>query len=172
LIFEREPDGRFRSPAAYPSLSLATANTHDMSPLAGYWDGRDIDTRVRVGLLPSEAAEPAREERERDRLALLERLADDDVLPYPIAPAAPADLRGAVHELICRSPAQLVGFSLDDVAGELDAVNVPGVGPEIHPSWMRKMRQPLEVIMVSDDARASLRCHGRERVPDSATTSD
>jgi 4-alpha-glucanotransferase len=172
LIFEREDDGRFRSPASYPSLSLATANTHDMSPLAGYWDGRDIDTHVRVGLLPSSVAERAREERERDRLALLDRLAEDDVLPYPIAPAAPADLRGAVHELICRSPAQLVGFSLDDIAGELDAVNVPGVGPEIHPSWTRKMRQPLEVIMVSDDARASLRCHGRERALGSASTSD
>jgi len=172
LIFERERDGRFRSPAVYPSLSLATANTHDMSPLAGYWDGRDIDTRVSVGLLAEDEAERARGERERDRLALLERLAEDDVLPFPIAPAAPADLRGAVHELLCRSPAQLVGFSLDDLAGEHDAVNVPGVGPETHPSWTRKMRQPLEVIMMSDDARASLSCYGRQRAPDAGITSD
>jgi 4-alpha-glucanotransferase len=172
LIFERERDGRFKSPAVYPSLSLATANTHDMSPLAGYWDGRDIDTRVSVGLLAEDEAERARDERERDRLALLERLAEDDVLPFPIAPAAPADLRGAVHELLCRSPAQLVGFSLDDLAGEHDAVNVPGVGPETHPSWMRKMRQPLEVIMMSDDARASLSCYGRQRAPDAGITSD
>ena len=172
LVFEREGDGRFKSPATYPSLSLATANTHDMSPLAGYWDGRDIDTRVNVGLLPGAAAEQAREGRNRDRIALLERLAEDDVLPFPVAPASPADLRGAVHELLCRSPAQLVGFSLDDLAGELDAVNVPGVGPEMHPSWMRKMRQPLEVIMMTDDARASLRCYGRQRAPGSAVTSD
>jgi 4-alpha-glucanotransferase len=171
LIFERERDGGFKSPRFYPSLSLATANTHDMSPLAGYWDGRDIDTRVSVGLMPSDAAERAREERDRDRVALLERLADDDVLPFPIAPA-PADLRGAVHELLCRSSSQLVGFSLDDLAGELDAVNVPGVGPETHPSWVRKMRQPIEVIMMSDDARASLRCYGRQRAPGAATTSD
>jgi hypothetical protein len=51
-------------------------------------------------------------------------------------------------------------------------VNVPGVGPELHSSWMRKMRQPLEVIMMSDDARASLRCDGRVRAPGGATTSD
>ncbi|HVE36382.1 MAG TPA: 4-alpha-glucanotransferase [Gemmatimonadaceae bacterium] len=172
LIFERDRDGAFKSPQSYPSLSLATANTHDMSPLAGYWDGRDIDTRVSVGLLPIDEAERARDERERDRIALLDRLAEDDVLPFPVAPASPADLRAAVHELLCRSPAQLVGFALDDVAGELDAVNVPGVGPETHPSWMRKMRQPLEVIMMSDDARASLRCYGRQRPPGSATTSD
>jgi 4-alpha-glucanotransferase len=172
LIFERERDGRFKSPATYPSLSLATANTHDMSPLAGYWDGRDIDTRVSAGLLASDDAERARDERDRDRIALLERLAEDDVLPFPIAPASPADLRGAVHELICRSPAQLVAFSLDDLGGELDAVNVPGVGPETHASWMRKMRQPLEVIMVSDDAHASMRCYGRQRAPGSAVASD
>jgi 4-alpha-glucanotransferase len=172
LIFERAGERQFKSPRTYPSLSLATANTHDMAPLAGYWEGRDIDTRVAVGLLPSNEAESAHEEREQDRIALLERLVDDDVLPFPIAPASSADLRGAVHELICRSPAQLVGFSLDDLAGELEAVNVPGVGPETHPSWVRKMRQPLEVIMISDDARASLRCHGRERAPGSVTTSD
>lgn len=172
LIFEREPDGRFKSPTRYPPLSLATANTHDMSPLTGYWDGRDIDTRVSVGLLPSDEADRARERRAHDRVALLDRLVDDDVLPFPVAPASPADLRGAVHELLCRSPAQLVGFSLDDLAGELDAVNVPGVGPETHPSWVRKMRQPLEVIMMSDDARASLRCYGRQRAPGSATTGD
>lgn len=172
LVFERERDGSFKSPQQYPSLSLATANTHDMSPLAGYWDGRDIDTRVSVGLLPSDEAGRAREEREHDRAALIERLADDDVLPFPIAPAAPADLRAAVHELLCRGPAQLVGFALDDLAGELDAVNVPGVGPDKHPSWVRKMRQPLEVIMMSDDARASLRCYGRQRVPGSPATAD
>jgi 4-alpha-glucanotransferase len=172
LIFERERDGGFRSPAVYPSLSLATANTHDMSPLAGYWDGRDIDTRVSVGLLPENEVERAREERERDRIALLDRLAKDDVLPLPIAPASPADLRGAIHELLCRSPAQLVGFSLDDLAGELDAVNVPGVGPDTHPSWVRKMRQPLEIIMMSDDARASLGCYGRPRDPSTAISSD
>lgn len=171
LIFERDRDGRFLSPTTYPPLSLATANTHDMSPLAGYWDGRDIDTRVDVGLLSSDEAERAREARERERIALLERLAEDDVLPYPIAPASPADLRAAVHELLCRSPAQLVGFALDDIAGELDAVNVPGVGPETHASWMRKMRQPLEVIMVSDDARALLHCYGRQRSPGSAVAS-
>ena len=172
LIFERERDGRFMSPKHFPSLSLATANTHDMSPLAGYWDGHDIDTRIAVGLLPGDEAKRARNERERDRSALLERLADDDVLPFPIAPASPADLRGAVHELLCRSPAQLVGFALDDLAGEVDAVNVPGVGPDTHPSWVRKMRQPLEVIMMSSDARASLRCYDRQRAPGSATTSD
>jgi len=172
LIFERERGGQFKSPRAYPSLALATANTHDMSPLAGYWEGRDIDTRVAVGLLPSDEAGHAHDEREQDRIALLQRLADDDVLPFAIAPAAPPDLRGAVHELLCQSPAQLVGVSLDDLAGEVDAVNVPGVGPETHPSWVRKMRRPLEVIMMSDDARMAMRCPGRQRARGSATTSD
>jgi len=172
LYFERDKRGAFRGSAKYPALSLATANTHDMAPLAGYWDGRDIDTRVAVGLLPDDALQRARDERERDRIALLERPADDDVLPFPIAPASPAALRGAVHELLCRSPAQLVGFALDDLAGELDAVNVPGVGPETHPSWTRKMRQPLEVIMMSDDALASLGCYGRQRAPGAGATSD
>jgi len=34
------------------------------------------------------------------------------------------------------------------------------------------MRHPLEVIMMSDDARASMRCDGRRRGSDSTAPSD
>jgi hypothetical protein len=47
-------------------------------------------------------------------------------------------------------------------------VNVPGVGPDKHSSWTRKMRRPLEIIMASDDVRAALRCEGRGRVATSS----
>jgi 4-alpha-glucanotransferase len=52
-------------------------------------------------------------------------------------------------------------MSLDDLAGELEAVNVPGVGLELHPSWTRKMRDSLDVITASSDVRARVRCEGR-----------
>lgn len=164
LLFERDRRGRFKPARSYPSLALATANTHDLPTISGFWDERDIDLRAAVGLLPGdEAVARARRERNDERTALVERLAAERVLSSTRAPASPAELRGAVHEFLCRTPCRLVGFALDDLAGELDPVNVPGVGQDRHSSWTRKMRQPLEVIAASSDVRAALRCTGRAR---------
>ena len=67
------------------------------------------------------------------------------------------------------APAALVGLALDDLAGEIDAVNLPGVGPDKHPSWMRKMSMTLEEMRTSPGVRAALRCSersGKWRVTD------
>ena len=129
LQFEREWGGEYKSSWTYPPLSLATADTHDMVSIAGFWSGHDIDIRRSVGLIESdEDAQRAHEERSRDREALLRRLAEERVLPGPVAPRFASDLRGAVHAFLCRTPAQLVGIALDDLSGEIEPVNVPGVG--------------------------------------------
>ncbi|HXT16757.1 MAG TPA: 4-alpha-glucanotransferase [Gemmatimonadaceae bacterium] len=165
LYFERGDHGSFRPGAQYPRLSLATANTHDMPTLAGFWQGRDIDVRRSVGLIESDDdADQARADREVDRAQLLRRLSEERVLPEDHVSPTSAELRAAVHGFLCRSPAQLVGLSLDDVAGETDAVNVPGVGPDKFPSWTRKMREPLEIIMTSETAAIAMRCDGRRGV--------
>ena len=164
LQFERDWGGEYKSSWSYPPLSLATADTHDMVSIAGFWSGHDIDIRRAVGLIESdEAATRAHEDRSRDRDALLRRLADEHILPSAVAPRFASDLRGAVHAFLCRSPEQLVGIALDDLSGELEPVNVPGVGQEHYPSWTRKMRETLETMMASNDVRAALRCDGRGR---------
>jgi 4-alpha-glucanotransferase len=159
LYFERNRRGAFKPAERYPRLALATANTHDMPTIAGFWEGRDIEVRSDVGLIASEAdAERAREDRETDRAALLRRLRAEKLIPRGQAPETPAELRGAVHAFLCRTPSQLVGLSLDDLAGEVEPVNVPGVGADKYPSWTRKMRLDLATITASDDVRTALRC--------------
>ena len=163
LYFEREGGG-FRAADRYASAALATANTHDLATLAGFWAGRDLEQRARVGLIPNKAAlDEAEQERERGKTALLARLAEDGVLPEPRAPDDDVALRGAIHEFLCRTPAALVGLALDDLAGEIDAVNLPGVGPDQHPSWMRKISMTIDEMKSSVEVEKAMRCSGRGR---------
>jgi 4-alpha-glucanotransferase len=162
LLFERDRRTGFKPAQKYPELALATANTHDMPPLVGYWSERDIDMRHRLGLLSDdEAAASARRERQADLSAMLRRLTSDKILPRLQLPRSGVELRAAVHDFLCSTPSRLVGFALDDLTGESDPVNVPGVGPDRYASWSRKMHMSLEEIRASADVLRALRCQQR-----------
>jgi 4-alpha-glucanotransferase len=157
LYFEREWHGGFRAAHQYPSLALATANTHDMPTLAGFWAGHDVTLRREVGQIANDDEEArARDERDRDRAHLLRLLEAERILPQGSVPQSSAELRAAVHGFLWRTPAQLVGLSLDDLAGEVEPVNIPGVGPDRFASWTRKMRADLETITTSEDVHVAV----------------
>src|SRR5216683_5616536 len=81
FMFERWGDGSFIAPGDYPPLAAASAATHDLATLKGFWLGRDIDWRRRLGIYPDDAAGSAEEaERRRDRYKLLEALAREGLL--------------------------------------------------------------------------------------------
>lgn len=155
LVFEREEGGAFRGPRAYPRTALATANTHDLVPLAGWWEGRDIDLRRAVGQLPTDDdAARASAERVTERARLVSLLVGEGLLDDAACAGDPGDptsyderaIRAAVHALLRRTPAWLVGLSLDDVLGEREPVNLPGVGPDRFPVWRRKLTAELESL--------------------------
>ncbi len=148
LYFERE-DGGFRPSAAYSSRALVTANTHDLPPLAGFFADRDLELRRNVGQMTAEEVAEAGARRDRERAALLWRLREEGCLPPGDGVPSGPELCAAVNAFLCRTPSPLVGISLDDVAGEVDPVNLPGVPVERWPSWSRRMRLALEE-MASD----------------------
>ena len=168
LYFERGEQGTFKPSSSYDAAALATANTHDMPTIDGFWRARDVELRRQVGLIDSDdAARQAREDREGEKRALLERLTAEGVLSREVADElsrggasadARAALRGAVHEFLCRTPAALVGLSLDDVVGEPEPVNVPGVGHDKFASWTRRLALPLEKLPTDHSVAAALRC--------------
>ena len=168
LYFERGDHGSFKAASSYDRDALATANTHDMPTIEGFWRARDVELRREVGLVGSdEKAERARSDREGEKRALLGRLTDEGVLDHDLAAelaradaSAPARaaLRGAVHEFLCRTPSVLVGLSLDDIVGEMEPVNVPGVGHDKFPSWTRRLTMPIERLSTSPAVAAALRC--------------
>jgi len=158
MMFERDASGGFKAASKYPRLSLATANTHDMASIAGFSQARDLALRAEVGLAAADyTPERARQQREAEIEALVKRLAQAKLLPRPKVPLNAADLRGAVHAFLSRTPAALVGLALDDLTGEVDPVNIPGVESDRYPCWTRKMRMSLEQIPASADVHAALR---------------
>jgi len=161
LYFERE-NGSFRASRRYSPRALASANTHDLVPLAGFLSGRDLELRRRVGQIDSDRAlEEARSERERELRALLRRLEAEGLLEPGAPRPAPAKFAAAVSAFLGRTPAPLVALSLDDLGGEEEPVNLPDVGPEHHPSWTRRMQLELEALAASPEARATLRAARR-----------
>lgn len=155
VYFERDDEGEFLPARAYPELSLATAATHDHVPLAGWPSGRDVELRFAAGELDEEERRAGHAARDDDVRALVRRLVAEGLLAAGERPDEPR-LRVAVHAFLARTPARLVGVALDDLAGERDPVNLPGIGEERHPSWRRRMRRTLAEIADDPIARACL----------------
>jgi (1->4)-alpha-D-glucan 1-alpha-D-glucosylmutase len=150
LLFERGAEGRFKPPIAYPEAAVATASTHDLPTLAGWWEGRDIGLRAEHGQLrPDAGADGSMAERIRDRGLLLEALATAGLLPpdIPCDPQAarqmtPA-LADAIHAYLARTSCALFVVQPEDVFGVREQVNLPGTTFE-HPNWRRKLPFELE----------------------------
>jgi 4-alpha-glucanotransferase len=153
MYFERESDGRFRPASSYPKLSLTTADTHDMATITGFWTARDIELHRMAGLIASdESAAAARAHRDNERRFLVERLVAEGALKSSDAEApSNAELRGAVHRFLCSTPAALVGIYLEDLVGEREPVNLPGVSPDIFRSWTRRLSHSLETLATDPD---------------------
>jgi len=154
LLFERDAAG-FRSAGAYPRRCLATANTHDLPPLAALAGDEDLALRRRAGQLPDDHAwRAAVADRVEERAALVRRLREEGGCPAG-GPGA-ADLAAAVTRFLCATPARLVGLALDDLIAEEEPLNLPGVPPWRHPSWTRRQRVPLDQVAHHPVARACL----------------
>jgi len=182
MIFEREWDGSFRPPQRCTREALVMATNHDYPPLAGYWNGRDLDVRLEHGLIDAQTADGGREARTQLQHALLRAINDAGIEFEPShppppgsqartpAPGSPIDrqmaqqLCRAVYAFLARTNCRLVGVSLDDLAGEMDPVNLPGVPVAKFPNWTRRMKTTLGDVIrsntfrdVFDDLRRSVR---------------
>jgi 4-alpha-glucanotransferase len=147
LYFEKDGRGRYRSPRRYSRRALVTANTHDHPPLAGFWEGRDLQLRDRAGSLgEGRTLSDAMGERQDERRALIARLEREGCLHTPISSSSYPQLCKGVYEMLTHTPAPLVGVWLDDLAGETDPVNLPGVELDRYPGWSRRLRRTIEEL--------------------------
>ena len=150
LIFEREHGGDFKAPQRFEPQALVAASTHDLPTLAGFWTGRDVALRERLGLFANTGQRDAELwNRGEDRQRLLAALAREGVAPVwtdaPSAAAMPRGLAQAVHAYLARTPCKVLVVQVEDVLGVDTPVNIPGTSAE-YPNWRRRLPANLEDI--------------------------
>jgi 4-alpha-glucanotransferase len=129
-----------------PAASVASINTHDMPPFAAWWNAKDVDDRVSMGLLDDVGAQRERETREAMKRELTASLVDGPT----------QDSQRVLEALLTKlsaSEAEIVLINLEDLWRELEPQNVPGV-PER--SWKQKLRLSLEAARADGSIRRVL----------------
>lgn len=129
-------DGKFRAPKDWREFSLASVNTHDLPPAAGYLAYEHVELRERLGLIEGSVEDfeqNARAEHKAMMVMLIvngyldpDLLKDEKAHEQEIVEALYRGLRG--------SPCKLLAASIVDGVGERRAQNQPGTNNE-YPNW-------------------------------------
>ena len=172
VAFERRSDRTLVPPQHYPPLAAASAATHDIATLKGFWLGRDIDWRTQLDLYPDAAARDTEvAERSRDRQMLLQALAAEGLMPaerFPEflsaagEPVYSAKLGDAILAYLARSHSRLMLIQLEDVIGESEQANLPGTIDQ-HPNWRRRMSRSIEDILAGPELKRVAALVAQER---------
>jgi 4-alpha-glucanotransferase len=145
LFFEQNPKtGAFRKPGSYPELSLAVASNHDLPTVRAWWEGSDISLRERLDLFPDpREAETQRKQRTRERNQLIRALRKQGLLGDNWELNA-EEIIPLVHAYLAKSSAFLAMAQVDDIAGEIEPVNLPA--SLNYPNWRRRLSLPIEEL--------------------------
>ena len=162
LWFENDGDSPL-PPERYRTQALASVNTHDLPPTAGYLAGDHVALRSRLGLLErSEAEERA------EHVATLEKmmglLRERGLLPERGLPPAGAGIQDdeehtieALHRLLAQAPSVLLGVALVDAVGERRVQNQPGTTEARYPNWQVPLGDPAGKPVLIDDLPGNAR---------------
>jgi 4-alpha-glucanotransferase len=125
MLFEREHNGRFKSPDQFSANALVTFNTHDISSFAGWRSGHDLRVKQSLAIDPGESDD----DRHRAVAALGQTLADSGIHASDFA---------AAIAYLSRTPSRILSVAIDDILGVIDQINVPGTIDQ-HPNWRRRL---------------------------------
>jgi len=150
MWFERDGAG-FTPPSGWTREAVAMTTTHDLPSVAGWWTGRDIEWRARLGMRGD-----GPEERARDRAALWEAFQRAGATAAPEPPAhdgAMASYAAAAH--LGRAACLLALLPMEDALSQTEQPNLPGTTTE-HPNWRRRMPGDAAALFAREDAEARL----------------
>ncbi len=164
--YELEPSRRQGLSDPHP-MSVASLNTHDMPPVAAWWQGLDIADRQSLGLLTAEQAEAERLDRRQATEILLNWIRRTGALAAwqeqsGIPPVA------ALLRCLAACDEQLMLVNLEDLWLETRSQNVPGTSDE-RPNWQRKARYSLEEFTQNPEVLEALASVNELRNKDART---
>ncbi|RWU20042.1 4-alpha-glucanotransferase, partial [Xanthomonas phaseoli] len=135
LMFTRNDDGAFVSPALWRPDAIATTTTHDLPTLTGWRAGRDIEWRRKLKLIqPAQASDDAAA-RNKDVARL------DAAVELAGLSSARDPLLGALR-FTATSVSPLALLPVEDALALDEQPNLPGT-VEVHPNWRRRLPDPL-----------------------------
>ena len=169
FYFEKNPDQSFKLPQSHESEALFMVTNHDVSTLAGWWDGTDLEIRRQIGLISNgQELEHALEQRQQEKNQLLNWLEGQQLLPenrsqYPHEMAFDFSLCSAILLACATSRSTMMLFQLDDLQLLQRPVNIPGTYQQ-YPNWRRKQKQTTQSLFKDSRVKALLSSIHQERM--------
>ncbi|MCP1313216.1 4-alpha-glucanotransferase [Halomonas sp. 707D7] len=160
LWFEQDEDGGFLPGPRWSPRALATTTTHDLPTVAGWWAGRDIEWRARLGLLKpeqSDASEAAARRKARRQLADTLGLLHSPPPPTGLdaADMAASTVIDACLDHLAATPAPLALIPVEDLLGLEEQPNLPN-SDERHPNWRRRLSADSATLFGCPETRQRL----------------
>ena len=119
-------------PSEYRELCMASVNTHDLPPTAGYLEGVQLKLREDLGLL-ARSPEEERKEAQQQLDTFFTAVEAAGLLPDGADSSEEAKIE-ALYRYLGRAPSMLFNMSLVDAVGERRIQNQPGTSDE-YPNW-------------------------------------
>lgn len=168
LYFEQEGMDSYRAPAKWPRQSMASATTHDLPTLRGFWNAGDLQLGERLGLYPDKTVlHSLYQDRARQKQALLKALHHYGCLSASSGKKASVmkmtpELNRGMQRFIADSSSALLGLQPEDWLDMEKPVNVPGTTDE-YPNWRRKLSMTLEAMFAEPRINRLLKDLNRRR---------
>jgi 4-alpha-glucanotransferase len=154
LWFERDRSGAFIPPRQWTHRAAGMTSTHDLPTVAGWWSGRDIEWRERLGMCQDSGKE--REERAADRARLWQSFcASGAASGDPPGPDQGARVADAAVVHVAGSACELAMVPAEDALALREQPNLPGTVDE-HPNWRRRLPGPAATVLDAPEVAARL----------------
>ena len=147
LWFEKQHN-LFTDPRSWTRAAAAMTSTHDLATVAGWWSGRDLQWRSRLGVSGG-PEKHAQEESERihDRTTLWAALQHSGAAEGPVPPLdATDDVADAAIRHLATAACDLVIIPIEDALALPEQPNLPGTMGE-HPNWRRRLEGPAANLL-------------------------
>lgn len=149
LYFEQQQGQHYRAPDDWAEQAMASATTHDLPTLRGFWNADDLALGEKLGIYPDRAVlDELYAARAVQKQALLDALHQYGCVPQRFAKRAeslamsPA-LNQGLHAFVADSRCALLGLQPEDWLLMAEPVNVPGTSDQ-YPNWRRKLSRTLK----------------------------